>query len=830
MPASTSSKSLSITNPLVLYRSLLTTKRIDPDPSQHRLALYFQVLYDRLRDYEPVAQYGFRLQQLHQTLGSTPANPAPGTNHDTPRQSILAGIFEKKSKDTSKENLALTTVLTSAEAAKEIDSPKGLLLHGEVGTGKSMLVDLFAECLPTRKKRRWHYNTFMLDIFAKMERIRRSRELIIPTSLGQQDEYSLLWLARDMISTSPILFLDEFQLPDRAAAKILTNLMNCFFQLGGVLVATSNRMPEELDKAAGMHFTPPKSSGGFRRLGWRDQSLRPQTNRSEFAEFLDVLRARCDVWQMDSNKDYRRGEAISKGVTSSQNQASNNHNLASSSGFEPTSKENRGRGWEQSASSRSQAHGDNSSLSSSSEAKQNIHPNFYYTSDVKSPLEVVPTMLGFSSTFSVPWISQTLQVYSRSLIVPRTYKGVACFTFAEICSTARGPSTALGPADYITLASHFHTFIVTDVPVLSLLQKNEARRFITLLDALYEARCKLSIFAEAGPDETFFPEVIKSSQLSAQPQNETVSDDVTYSETLSEIYQDASAPFRPNISPYGDQNPSTVPPDEADVTHSRFAGLFDDNRTERQHELSKLQERSTVDVGNARLLDGSSFLRSASDTTANMLADTESDASAPNTRRAEPDFSVGGAFTGEDEKFAFKRARSRLWELCSARWWARRHVPSEDGNDEKVDPELKPSWWQPVSEEIRAWERPISQSHLGIPYGFGERPLGGSNAYEGKGTANSIQEDADSVLFKHGSTSPFRSIAEPPPKFSWTHVWGMMRWGKRAGRWGQGPSAFNRYTPRDDKAQKNEGSSDYVRRRNAWRAQDNKPPGGSEAR
>src|SRR5207247_2513226 len=80
-------------------------------------------------------------------------------------------------------------------------------------------------------------------------------------------------------------------------------------------------------------------------------------------------------------------------------------------------------------------------------------------------------------------------------------EGSTLWTFAALCGAS------LGPADYITLASTYHTLILTNVPVLTFLQKNEARRFITLLDALYEARCKLFISAAAGPDDLFFPEL-----------------------------------------------------------------------------------------------------------------------------------------------------------------------------------------------------------------------------------------------------------------------------------------------------------------------------------
>jgi hypothetical protein len=109
---------------------------------------------------------------------------------------------------------------------------------------------------------------------------------------------------------------------------------------------------------------------------------------------------------------------------------------------------------------------------------------------------------------SVRWESTTLLVYGRQVLVPKHLEGVTYWEFETLCGGT------FGPADYITLASTFHTLILDAVPVLHLSRKNEARRLITLLDALYEARCKLIIRAEAGPDELFFPETQATSKSS----------------------------------------------------------------------------------------------------------------------------------------------------------------------------------------------------------------------------------------------------------------------------------------------------------------------------
>ena len=110
-----------------------------------------------------------------------------------------------------------------------------------------------------------------------------------------------------MVQSSPMLFLDEFQLPDRAASKIMSNLMTSFFQLGGVLIATSNRMTEDLVKAMGMGF--PRPPLRLESLGWRFV-MRGVGNlyaqHGEFAAFLEVLKVRCETWEMGGSKDYRR--------------------------------------------------------------------------------------------------------------------------------------------------------------------------------------------------------------------------------------------------------------------------------------------------------------------------------------------------------------------------------------------------------------------------------------------------------------------------------------------------------------------------------------------
>jgi len=309
-----------------------------------------------------------------------------------------------------------------------------------------------------------------------------------------------------------------------------------------------------------------------------------------------------------------------------------------------------------------------------------------------------------------PKSSVLMKDSGRKVLVPQQFEGVTYWTFSVICGEA------LGPADYITLASTFHTIILEDVPILTVSQKNEARRFITLLDALYEARCKLIIRAEAGPDDIFFPEfqgIQASDKTNAEKNNDG---DAVYPETLSEIYQDKTSPFRPNISSYTKELKGSYDLDE----DSNFVPI-----------LGK-----------------------------------------ENEPRYGVDFGVTSSFTGEDERFAYKRASSRLWEMCGARW----HSRSDAG------------WWKPLPLDVRRWERSSSITTLPTksePLVKGDARLGGSvELYKPAG----LQREEEKKILSYDS--PFREMRVSSPKIAWSHAWGMMKWGKKAGSWGQGPEGL----------------------------------------
>jgi len=154
-----------------------------------------------------------------------------------------------------------------------MDIPQGLYLYGDVGTGKSMLMDLFYDTLPPNitRKRRIHFHAFMIDVHKRIQAVKNQLGAVadpIPP------------IARDLANEGIVLCFDEFQVTDIADAMILRRLMESLLDFGVVFVMTSNRHPDDLYKNG--------------------------IQRESFIPCINLIKERLDVTDLNSGTDYRR--------------------------------------------------------------------------------------------------------------------------------------------------------------------------------------------------------------------------------------------------------------------------------------------------------------------------------------------------------------------------------------------------------------------------------------------------------------------------------------------------------------------------------------------
>ena len=276
-------------------------------------------------------------------------------------------------------------------------APQGLYLYGPVGRGKSMLMDMFYESVGGDHKRRVHFHEFMLEIHDTMHRWRqRDGKLQDP----------LPKIATEIAKETWLICFDEFQVENIADAMILGRLFEGLFDEGVVVVATSNRHPDELYEAG--------------------------LQRDRFVPFIEILKGRIDVLELEAERDYRRDRLVDMGVY-------------------------------------------HTPLGANSDAALDAAFAALTDNAAGEPAELTAT--------------------GRKVIVPLAAKGVARFTFAELCENP------LGAPDYLAIAKAYHTVILSGIPMLPPAKRNEAKRLITLIDALYEHKVNVVASAAAQPDE-----------------------------------------------------------------------------------------------------------------------------------------------------------------------------------------------------------------------------------------------------------------------------------------------------------------------------------------
>jgi cell division protein ZapE len=162
------------------------------------------------------------------------------------------------------------------------DAPKGLYLHGAVGRGKSLLMDIFYESASVTKKRRVHFNAFMLETHQRIHEWRnlsqreRSRR---PEFVREAEDDPIAPMAKRILSEAALLCLDEFQVTDVADAMILGRLFEKLLTSGVIIVLTSNTAPDDLYE------------GGL--------------NRQLFLPFIALIKDRLEMVELNGPRDYR---------------------------------------------------------------------------------------------------------------------------------------------------------------------------------------------------------------------------------------------------------------------------------------------------------------------------------------------------------------------------------------------------------------------------------------------------------------------------------------------------------------------------------------------
>jgi cell division protein ZapE len=280
---------------------------------------------------------------------------------------------------------------------------KGLYIHGGVGTGKTMLMDMFFELVPSRRKRRAHFNDFMTDVHDRIDAHRKA----LKRGEAKGDD-PIPPVAAAIAEEARVLCFDEFTVTDIADAMILSRLFSALFSQGVVLVATSNVAPHDL--------------------------YRDGLNRQLFLPFIDLLDEHLQVLRLDSGIDYRQEKLSRLPVYLTPLGAETDRRMDEA--------------WKIAANG-----------------------------DAEAPVD--------------------LTVKGRIVHVPRAVRDVARFSFADLCEKPHGAR------DFLAMAARFHTIFIDHIPVLEQAHRNEIKRFILLIDTLYDRHARIVVSAEAAPEKLY---------------------------------------------------------------------------------------------------------------------------------------------------------------------------------------------------------------------------------------------------------------------------------------------------------------------------------------
>lgn len=280
--------------------------------------------------------------------------------------------------------------------AKPPEPPKGAYLWGGVGRGKSFLMDLFFDHVPTDAKRRVHFHAFMQEIHKGLTQARKT---------GVDD--ALKPVAEKVAADVRLLCFDEMQITDITDAMLVGRLFEVLFEKDVIVVTTSNRVPDDLYKDG--------------------------LNRALFLPFIEKIKQEMVVHHLESPTDYRQTKLE-----------------GSDSYFTPAD------------------------------------------ATAKAAIDAI-----WQELTGGTWDSLNLIVQGRAVEFAQFKNGVARVPFWELCGRP------LGAADYLAVAEVLRVLIIEDVPHFSQYNYNEAKRFVTLIDTLYEEGTQLVVSAVDVPERLY---------------------------------------------------------------------------------------------------------------------------------------------------------------------------------------------------------------------------------------------------------------------------------------------------------------------------------------